>query len=205
MTKDYVKTFKGVKKLYQKQFEQNEKLLIEKQRQRKQLQSIKGSNNMLEIKDSGIAVKKIVHDWTPMPRPMRKSYRALEADKIYVYVRANTFKKNKEKGFLLTVYIGSEIMSLLNLVPKNRMKVLLDKNNPNYLRLIKTHDDELTAYTINRNASTSTCHVDFRYAGLLMLKEGQTTEVEFDLFNDSSFMINISNFKARGGLSHVSL
>lgn len=190
MAKNYVKRFDEVRDLYKKNF-------------LKTSTTTKGNKSMLEIKDSATAMKKIVHEWEPMQMPVRISHRTLNADKIYVNCKEATLK-NKTKAFYLTIYIGAEIMDLLGLKVSDKLLLLVDKNNPSYLRLAKVDKNDSHGYKIGKAAATTTCHINFRYTGLLILKNASTVEVEFDLFSDQSFMIDLAKLRARGGINYVS-
>jgi len=151
---------------------------------------------MLEVKEAPQLPKMIAHDWQPMSVSKRCFSHSLDQDKVFLKSEATQVKYLRNKAMRLTIYIGKEILELLNIPLESHLKIFSDVNSPHLLRLVKTTDLG-SGYKLSMYTKGKTPYIAFRYHGNLILKELKTTPTPFDLYNDQSLIIDISQLKLK--------
>ena len=142
---------------------------------------------MIEKKELRV-LKADEYDWIPAKRCGR--HVPLNSDEMYINVRKAVNDGGKGR-FDVTIYFGKDVADLMNLVGGSRVELFLDRKNPNVVKLKKTNEGGLA---ISKNVGSDAYRTVFRSHNGMNLREVKTTSIRFDLFNDDSVVLNLSQF-----------
>ena len=131
----------------------------------------------------------VKHDWDILRKP--RNYK-LASDRVYSYVRHKCLKYNKNATDM-SIYIGKDIADLINVSHGGRVDVYFDKNNTNFVKIKRTTG--VNGYKIMLSHKAETLFFKFRCPSHITLKPYDTVEMDFDIFNDNSILIDLKSVR----------
>lgn len=146
------------------------------------------------MSDEGVTIiqdenSNVVHDWKPVTTA--RNYR-LESDRVYVNITRRLSCANKV-SFDVCVSFGRDIYELIQFIQGARVELFVDQNNPYFIKLKKSEGNK--GYKIISNKKSEILRTTFRIPSVIFLQETSTVECDFDLFTDSSILLNLTKLK----------